>query len=807
MRNKISSFLINSANSKGLSDIYVAQTDALKESLAGKIFVLAEFSGGKKSEWKKIFDFIVSALEDNYYNDEKILLKDKIEGLKVENIFEAALARTNLALNDFLEEEKIKLSPSAVNLSVGVIFENKLHFSNFGKNRALLIYKQKSGYEMINVETNAFEKNDEEAILEDGRSVPKTPKIFSSIISGEIPNNAFFVFTSESIPEYLSEKELVTIISKLPPLTAASQLKNVLEQINSFIPFFGLIIKSASEIDNLEALEEIEEMPYMHRQASSLSHTEKRTEEMLSSSGLLTWNRIKNGLKDIIKDKTENVKKDLKLVKTKNYEEEEEEEEEEEIEKAPEKEMEMQIEESLANDLKTEEEFEAESPENEISEEIVEEIIEETQIEEIIDNAIEKTSIPEISSIKTVSVEKRFFRPDSSAISMTKIPGQGFKISKIIKPFAFIPLFFKNAFSGGSGRKRMAAGILAGLSVILIASIWFTAVNNKNKAIKEEFARLAQEIENKEAAINMRLLYDDTEGAKSILNEARENLSKLPQKTNEQIAAYTELLSKLDAEQEKVYRIKRLNQSEEIFDLSGKAPFGFRLAGDKIFAFSSDKAYSLNIKDKNNSEYSLKNDYSGYGIQYDDKNTIYLLKGNKLAKFDTNNGKENIIEVKGLDENTSYQAFNIYANRLYLLNKDKNEIIRKDPPSYTNTISWLKENADLSQAKSIFVDNNIFILNTDGRIDKYGLGKKESYSAPALEPKLGEFQKMIGTANRLYILDQTGKRLAVIDITKGSLIAQYIFETTNNIKDFSINEKENQVYLLDGERIYRYKME
>lgn len=828
MRNKISSFLLNSAKSKGLSDIYVAQIDTIKESLAGKIFVLAEFSNGKKSDWKKIFDFIVSSLEENYYNDEKLLLKDKIEGLKVENIFEAALARTNLDLNDFLETEKIKLSTNSVNLSVGVVFENKLHFSNFGKNRALLIYKQKAGYEMINVETNAFEKNDEEILLEDGRSVPKTPKIFSSIISGEIPKNAFFVFTSESILEYLSEKELVTIISKLPPLTAASQIKNVLEQINSFVPFFGLIIKSASEIDPSEALEDIEEMPHMHRLASSLSHTEKRTEEMLSSSGLVTWNRIKNSLKDIIKDKDSANEKSLKLVKSKSRHEEE-------VEEKVEKEVEVDFENEdfaeedentgieiaeaeIEEDIDTEEmaisdsgeDFAEEIYEEDVDEEIIEQIIKKEEIEEIIETVAEKTREvihPEINSIKTVSIEKKFFRPDSSAVSVNKLPSVNFKFSSILKPFTFVVLFFKNAFGGGSGRKRMAAGILAALFIVLVASIWLTAINNKNKAIQEEFARLAQEIENKEAAINMRLLYDDTEGAKSILNEARESLSQLPQKNNEQIAAYTALMERLDAGQEKVYRITRLNNSEEVFDLSAKAVAKINFAGDKIIAFAGDKAYSLNIKDNKSTEYNLSNDYTNHFNQYDGQKTVFLLKAEKLSKFDITNGKESVVSLKGLDGNSSFQAFNVYAtNRLYLLDKTKNEIIVRSGGSYANSATWLKESADLSQAEGLFVNGSIFILNKDGSVNKYHLGKKESYNAAAIEPKLGDFKKITGTDSKLYLFDPSAKRLAVLDINKGTLIAQYIFESAQDAKDVVVDEKNNQVYLLDGEKVYRYKL-
>ena len=82
MYNKIAQIILNSGKASGASGVFVAQPDSLKESLAGKIFVLGEV-GGKKTEGEKIINFIISDLNDNYYNDEKILLRGRIEGLKI----------------------------------------------------------------------------------------------------------------------------------------------------------------------------------------------------------------------------------------------------------------------------------------------------------------------------------------------------------------------------------------------------------------------------------------------------------------------------------------------------------------------------------------------------------------------------------------------------------------------------------------------------------------------------------------------------------------------------------------------------
>jgi hypothetical protein len=77
MYNKISSIILNSGKANGLSDVFIAQPDSLKENLAGKVFIIADI-GGKKAEGRKILDFLISSLNETYYNDEKILLRDYV---------------------------------------------------------------------------------------------------------------------------------------------------------------------------------------------------------------------------------------------------------------------------------------------------------------------------------------------------------------------------------------------------------------------------------------------------------------------------------------------------------------------------------------------------------------------------------------------------------------------------------------------------------------------------------------------------------------------------------------------------------
>ncbi len=140
---RASSIMLNTGQkASNACDIFIAQPDSHKESLAGKLFILIEIES-EKSEALKIINFLINNINHNYYQSEKVILRERIESLKIEHIFETALAKSNKDLVDFLSQEKIKISPYAFNITIAIIHEGNIHFSTVGKNKSLLIYQDK----------------------------------------------------------------------------------------------------------------------------------------------------------------------------------------------------------------------------------------------------------------------------------------------------------------------------------------------------------------------------------------------------------------------------------------------------------------------------------------------------------------------------------------------------------------------------------------------------------------------------------------------------------------------------------------
>ncbi|MDP2943991.1 MAG: hypothetical protein Q8N57_00215 [bacterium] len=749
MYNKISSIILNSAKAAGLSDVFVAQPDTLKENQAGKIFVLAEI-GGKKIEGRKFFNFLIMALSDNYYNDEKILFKDKIPGLKIENIFEAAVTKTNRDLADFLVNEKIRLNPAAINLTIGVVYENKIHFANFGRNRSLLVFRRGDDYEIINVEANAAEALAE--ISEAEATPSRAPKLFSSVISGEIPLASYFVLGNEALPEYLSGQEMIDIITKLPPLAAAEQIKNVLLKVNTYIPFLGVIIKNTVGLAMPDSKEDLEEFS-AHSSISSLNYTEQKTERMLAPAGLINLSGILKRLKNTVKNwRSRPARPRQKYIRT---------------------EAEPAVQPPL--DLGT------------------------------------VKSLNMAGSGSFLKPDKIFFKKRTGVI------GSWFKNFRSVLAGLFGGRFWSGL--GGHFRSWLMSlnkknrWLFVGLSlavVVLIMSVLATSWRHQRIAAEENFNNLVIAINDKETEINNHLLYKDEAGATGILTEAQALLASLPQENDNQRTAYQELSAKLASVAEKLQKIVRITSADKINDLIGLDVNNLTFAVGKIYAAGGATIYALTPKSASSSKIEIKGANNLSNPHYYENN-IYYWDTVNIVKLDFKNKTGSLVSTADLElapSLTSFKIYNskLYSTALYSLAKDKNQIYvyPKSNKGFSTKFDWLKENADLSQAVDLGIDNDIYVLKADGAVLRFSGGKRAAkYDAAALSPVMTSANKLIVGAKYLYIFEAASKRLAVLSKETGLLVNQYVIESLGRVKDVTVDEVGKTAYFLDGDAIYK----
>ncbi len=740
MYNKISSIILNSAKAVGLSDVYIAQPDALKESQAGKVFILAEI-GGKKSEGQKFFDFLIMALSDNYYNDEKILFKDKIPGLKIENIFEAAVTKTNRDLADFLVNEKIRLNPADANLTIGVVYEDKVHFASFGRNRSLLIFRRGDEYEIINVEANAAEATED---VNDAEAAPsRAPKLFSSVISGEIPLSSYFVLSNEALPEYLTGKEMISIITKLPPLAAAEQIKNVLTKVNTYIPFLGVIVKNTIGLATPDSKEELEDS-MAHSSISSLNYTEEKTERMLAPAGLINLAGVLQGAKDMVKNMQTKPAKPVK----KHAPAEDDEPTQPILELGTVKSMNVS---GSGSFMKA-------------------------------DKLTFKKGFGFGSGFKKIGAifGHIFSSKNNNTVS---VAGKKSKAPWLFAGMGLALVVLVVSIVITNKNKKLAAEEAHFNQLI-------TAVNDKENEIS---SHLLYNDESGAASI-----LSDAQSLLTTLPQETDSQKAAYQELSGKLSTVAEKL-------QKVVRVPQADKVNDLAGLgvNNLALVGGKIyAAGSSYVYAMTPGEATPVKVEITGSNNLSNPHKDFN-----KEIIHYWDNGNIADFSYKTKTSILISTAKMESAASLTGYKIYNGKLYAIARDQNQIysyVNKD--GFSTKTDWLKDSVDLSKAVDLGIDGDVYVLKSDGSVLKFFRNKLVDFNAGALSPTMSGANKLIVGASHLYIFDASAKRLAVLSKKDGSLMNQYIVDSLTQPKDAVVDEGGKVAYFLDGEAVYKISL-
>ncbi len=725
-----------------LSEIFIAQVDLEKENLAGKLFILIEMED-ENSHSVKIMNFLIDSINRNYYQSDKLILREKIYSLKPEHIFEAALAKTNKQFHEFLEEEKIKFPAKNINITAGLLYDNEIFFSNTGKNNVLLIHKVKNesgdsdkDFKVINITKQT--KDEEKA---------QKQEIFSNIINGKIPPQGHFLITNEALPEYLSSKQIIETITTLPPIGAAEQIKNILSRINYFITFSGIIIKNSQSL------------PAMPRPASKitssesfldLSRTEDATEKILSPTGMF---KAKNWLLAafaLLSGPAKTKKNQTIILKDKIY---------------------------------------------------------------------SKRQRKIFNRVKITNFLKNY---------LSGILNIFFYILKTFSNLQTVSFYFQKTADGIKkilakakilNNKKKLLLTIAGLS--LIAIIINIQIARHSKQIEEtnaSYQQLVADIEKKGNQIEANLLYSNDKGAQNLFSELNALLENFPKDTEAQKKQYEDFQAKMKNQLNKVRKAEVADSPEMIVDLininPGAMPDNLNLipANNNLYSADSKQksVYIIGVKDKTVTTVTdLDAPITSLGISaVTSDNSIAYFNGTSVFELDVSANQLKNLSLTTTAVLNDFTAADAYGGRLYIINKTKNQIYRfaKSNGSYGAPVVWNNESLDLSKALDIAIDGYIYIINSDGSVIRLLRGNQTEFSLEQVDPVI-QNPTLIKTSEGsdfIYVGEPKEKRVVVFD-KKGQFIIQYTSAAFDNLKDFSVDEKNQALYVLNGNQVFTIK--
>ncbi len=731
------------------SRVFVSQPSAEEELLVGRLFVLLELDA-ERAEDAKLADFLIAEAYRNYYENEAFLLRDRISNLKPEIMFEAAIAKLNNNLNEFIEQQKLRLSAGSLNAVVGIIYGNKLFFAHSGSGKALLLYRPKnkkgellSDYSLVDITEKTNDPTQE---------IAQSNKFFTNVVAGLVPAHGYFFFANESLFEYLTKKQVTDIITTLPPVGAAEQMKNLLEQTNAFVPFYGFIIKNTTgEHDAYAAPASTIAVPGSlpvgagRSSVRQLNLTQEKTEQLLSPSGMVNIKKwlgrlrpVSTGLKSYAQDKGRQL--------------------------------------NIAG-----ERLNAKRRSGQYGRKFIAfSVALFALLSQMFMQLIKLVSDPE-SRRETAAKTKRIAQRSAEASV------------KAIERFNRL------------NPKHKALLIIIGLCVLgLIANIIYTGISSRHKANQAQVAQVTTQFDQKENQLEAALLYNNREGAQQILNEMAALVEALPTRTTEDKTRQAEFNNRYESKLDSLYAIVRIKDEAKLLELDNDADSLISDSG-VILALGANAKTVWRINPETKVAEASTNDIFPapiLGISADNR-SIYLGGSSSILNYKADGQVFSNIPIDNAPENIDAAA--VYNNRLYVAANGTIYRFNFDRPSntFSSRIVWFKDPSALAKVTSIAIDGRVYLIENNSVTELSG-GQRENLTLDPVSPALEEPTMVSVSPDKdfLYVLEPKNKRLLVYS-KNGAYLAQYKGDGLDNLKSAAIDQENSAVYLLNGRGVYR----
>lgn len=152
-------------------------------------------------------------------------------------------------------------------------------------------------------------------------------------------------------------------------------------------------------------------------------------------------------------------------------------------------------------------------------------------------------------------------------------------------------------------------------------------------------------------------------------------------------------------------------------------------------------------------------------------------------------------------------AISYFAGNLYILDKSKAGIYKYQGISdgFTSKKNYLGPGVepDFNNAVSMAIDGAVWVLFSDGRINRFLQGAPQAFSIAGLDmPLVTPKTLFTNDENKnLYLLDSGNSRVVVIS-KEGNYLSQYKWEGIKDATDMVVSEKEGKILLLTESKIY-----
>jgi hypothetical protein len=187
---------------------------------------------------------------------------------------------------------------------------------------------------------------------------------------------------------------------------------------------------------------------------------------------------------------------------------------------------------------------------------------------------------------------------------------------------------------------------------------------------------------------------------------------------------------------------------------------------------------------------------------------LFFLNPNIVVQYFPENEEKKEFKLSEDSINSNFRSPATYGSNIYFLNPNEGEIIKYslNNEEEIQGNNWLDPETGKTprKGKSMAIDGDVWILTDNFKIDRYYQGFFTKSLEINIFPLLKNPTKIFTSPNinRIYILEPSNKR--VIIMTKhGEVVKQYSSDKFNNLLDISVSKNEEQIYLLNGIKVYK----
>jgi hypothetical protein len=380
-------------------------------------------------------------------------------------------------------------------------------------------------------------------------------------------------------------------------------------------------------------------------------------------------------------------------------------------------------------------------------------------------------------------------------------------------PMAMASLRGMNAGFGSmfTKRKKLTLGVgIAVFVLVIIAGAWYQHAKKQAAEIAAWNSTFDGATDNRNRA-ESDLIYGNDTRAQSEIQNATQAISGLPTDTTDRQQKIAKLTSDLNDLKQKLRKVIMNENVTELTSLPASAADGSLVApilskgSAYVVDSSSNSILKIDLTSKQVQRIALPANTSQIVAATEGTTSIiFATKDAKLIALSKNDGSVTSMKWSHTQASSTADVV-LYASKLYSLDPSHNQIWRSTNAAggFSADSPYIKAaDAPLSDAVSMAIDSDVYVLKTDGTLLRFLSGGQEGFGLSAVDPALKAASSVFTdlTSTYIYITDPAEKRVLVFD-KNGALKAQIMSSQFRVPRAVTVDEANKQMLLVDGNRL------